>query len=192
MSRLREWNTIVTTGNAINLSPGVVLLAWYSKPFIADRVRGQFAFKVLDRLTIIFVLQVFYWFISRRWVELNKGKMTWKTKREKRRKNNNTERKKTQKNGLNIDIVYLESPAGQYISIHTTTAAVANTGLSAGHIASSIPRSQNLKSRLCNLENKAQDQIQTFENFQYCHDFWNSRFTNTKHTHTHRNIYIHT
>jgi len=60
MSRLREWNTIVTTGNAINLSPGVVLLAWYSKPFIADRVRGQFAFKVLDRLTIIFVLQVFY------------------------------------------------------------------------------------------------------------------------------------
>jgi hypothetical protein len=76
--------------------------------------------------------------------------------------------RRTQKNELNINIVFLGSQVGQYINIYiyifiyTTRVAVADTGLSAVHIASSVSQSQNLKSGLRKLENKAQDPIQTF------------------------------
>jgi hypothetical protein len=58
--------------------------------------------------------------------------------------------RKTQKNELNINFAFLESQVGQYTHTHiyTTRAAVADTGLSAVHIASSTPQSQNIKSRL--------------------------------------------
>jgi len=56
MSRLRERNTIVTTGNAINLSPGDVLLV--QQTFHFEQGPATIRFQG-PRLTINFVLQAF-------------------------------------------------------------------------------------------------------------------------------------